>query len=197
MPIPHPIAAAFVAVVAVALAASPALADKNDKKRQKILEMRIEVLNDLYEQKPEAQDMIRKAEGYGVFSNVGINLFMVSAGGGNGVVHDNKSGKDVYMNMASAGVGLGLGIKDFRGIFIFHSRPALVNFIEKGWDFSGQADAAAKSDDKGGEENLAATVINGVTLYQLTKSGLALQATLQGTKYWKSKKLNEPKKKGI
>lgn len=186
-----------ITLVALLVVTAPALADNNDKKRQKILAMRTEVLNDLYKQKPEARDMIRKAQGYGVFSNVGINLFMVSAGGGNGVVHDNQTGKDVYMNMASAGVGLGLGIKDFRGIFIFHSRPALLNFIEKGWDFSGQADAAAKSDDKGGEENLAATVINGVTLYQLTKSGLALQATLQGTKYWKNKKLNEEKKKGI
>jgi hypothetical protein len=27
-------------------------------------------------------------------------------------------------------------------------------------------------------------------VYQLTKNGLALQATVQGTKYWKDKELN-------
>ena len=37
---------------------------------------------------------------------------------------------------------------------------------------------------------MAATVVNGASIYQLTENGLALQATLQGTKYWKSKKLN-------
>jgi lipid-binding SYLF domain-containing protein len=162
-----------------------------DKKRAKTLNMRSEVLASLYEEKPEAEQMIRVAEGYAVFSNIGINVVFFSAGGGTGVVHDNSNNKDTYMNMASAGFGLGLGVKDFRGIFIFHSRSALNRFVEYGWDFSGQADAAAKSGEKGLEENLAATAVNGVTLYQLTENGLALQATLQGTKYWKDKKLNK------
>jgi hypothetical protein len=35
-----------------------------------------------------------------------------------------------------------------------------------------------------------ATAINSVSIYQLMENGLALQATLQGTKYWKSQKLN-------
>ena len=105
-------------------------------------------------------------------------------------MHDNKSGKDTYMKMASVGIGIGLGVKDFRGIFVFHTRKALDTFINTGWDFAGQADAAAKSGDKGGEINVAGTVVNGVSLYQLTKAGLALQATLQGTKYWIDKKLN-------
>ena len=168
-----------------------AAAEASEKQRNKVLEMRAEVLENLYEQKPAAKREIRDAEGYAVFSNVGINIVMFSAGGGRGVVHDNRTGEDTFMNMASAGVGIGLGLKDFRGIFIFHTRKALDNFVEYGWDFSGQADAAAKASDKGGEENLAGTAINGVRLYQLTETGLALQATLQGTKYWKAKNLNE------
>jgi hypothetical protein len=36
----------------------------------------------------------------------------------------------------------------------------------------------------------AATLVQGVTVYQLTDQGLALQATLQGTKYWKNDDLN-------
>ena len=30
----------------------------------------------------------------------------------------------------------------------------------------------------------------GVEVYQLTKNGVALQVTLQGTKYWKDRDLN-------
>ena len=181
-------------LLALTLCASPALADKNQAKRDKILKMSDEVLERLYTEQPETREMVRKAEGYGVFSNVGINVFFVSAGGGNGVVRDNKSGEDVFMNMGTAGIGIGLGVKDFRAVFVFHSRKALDNFVEYGWDFSGQADAAAKSGDKGGEGSTAATVVNGVSIYQLTENGLALQATLQGTKYWKSEKLNAPAK---
>jgi hypothetical protein len=33
-------------------------------------------------------------------------------------------------------------------------------------------------------------LLNGITIYQLTESGLALQATVKGTKYWKDDALN-------
>jgi hypothetical protein len=33
-------------------------------------------------------------------------------------------------------------------------------------------------------------LFDGITVYQLTKSGLALQATIKGTKYWKDDELN-------
>jgi lipid-binding SYLF domain-containing protein len=170
--------------------ASPAVADKNAEKREKIRAMSEEVLARLYKEQPETREMVANAEGYGVFSNVGVNVIFFSAGGGSGLVHDNKSGKDTFMNMGTAGLGIGLGVKDFRAVFVFHSRKTLDNFIEYGWDFSGQADAAAKSGDKGGEGSVAGTVVNGASIYQLTETGLALQATLQGTKYWKSDKLN-------
>jgi lipid-binding SYLF domain-containing protein len=165
-------------------------ADKAANKRQEILDMRTQVLERLHKEKPSTRSEIKKAEGYAVFSNIGVNLILFSAGGGQGVVHDNKSGENIYMNMGSAGVGFCLGVKDFRGVFVFHNRDAMKTFIDYGWDFSGQADAAAKSGDKGDEASLSATAVNGVSLYQLTENGLALQATLQGTKYWKSKKLN-------
>jgi len=178
-----------VALLALVMA-MPALAGVEEK-RAKINQMSQEVLQRLYKEQPDTRDMVAKAEGYAVFSNVGINVIFFSAGGGSGVVNDNKSGKKTYMNMGTAGIGLGLGVKDFRAVFIFHSRKALSNFLEYGWDFSGQADAAAKSGDKGDEGSVAATAINGVSIYQLTESGLALQATLQGTKYWKSDTLND------
>ncbi|MDJ0878136.1 MAG: hypothetical protein QNI86_05965 [Halieaceae bacterium] len=172
------------------LLALPAFADSNAEKRTKIDKEAERTLERLYKEQPEVREMISKAEGYGVFSNIGVNVIFVSGGGGNGVVVDNDSGERTYMNMGSAGVGLGLGVKDFRGVFVFHSRKTLDNFIEYGWDFSAQADAAAKSSDKGGEGSVAGTIVDGATIYQLTENGLALQATLQGTKYWKSKKLN-------
>ncbi len=94
------------------------------------------------------------------------------------------------MRMFSVGGGYGLGVKDFRVVFIFHTRTAFDNFLNSGWDFSAQADAGAKSGEKGVGEEAVATVVDGVSLYQLTKAGVALQATLQGTKYYKDEDLN-------
>jgi len=158
--------------------------------RQEVLDESKEILQRLYKENPSTKAKIARAAGYATFSNIGINIVFVSAGGGSGVVHNNKTGKNTYMSMGTAGIGIGLGIKDFRAVFIFHEYDAMESFIKNGWDFSGQADAAAKSGKKGAEGSAAGTVINGVSIYQMTETGLALQATLQGTKYWKDKDLN-------
>jgi lipid-binding SYLF domain-containing protein len=94
------------------------------------------------------------------------------------------------MKMYSAGIGFGLGVKDFRGVFVFTSQEALRSFVEDGWDASAQADAAAKSADKGDAFAGGVDVAPGIKLYQLTQHGLALQATIQGTKFWTDDELN-------
>ena len=162
----------------------------SEEKRQSIQKMRNETLAELYNYAPYAKNEIRRAEGYAVFSNTGINVILLSAANGWGVAHDNKIGKDTYMKMVSGGIGIGLGVKDFRGIFVFSTDKALKHFVDKGWQAGAQVDAAAKSEEKGGALGAAIDVAPGIKLYQLTKNGLALQATIQGTKYWKDNKLN-------
>ncbi|MDH3239928.1 MAG: hypothetical protein OEO83_04600 [Alphaproteobacteria bacterium] len=174
----------------VLLLGSCASGDTTAEKRADVQKMRAETLARLYKAEPGARERIKKAAGYAVFSNVGVNLILLSAGGGWGVAHDNKTGKDAYMNMGSAGLGLGLGVKDFRGVFVFTKKKSLDWFVNEGWDASAQADAAAKAGDKGGAWAGAVDVAPGIYLYQLTEHGLALQATIQGTKYWKSSSLN-------
>jgi lipid-binding SYLF domain-containing protein len=158
-------------------------------KRQAILNMREQVLSDLYKQHPQARTEVASAPGYAVFSNWNIYLIFVSGGSGYGIVKDNRTGKNTYMKMGLAGIGLGLGLKDFRAVFIFNKRSVMEQFVNKGWEFGGQADAAAKAGEKGYAVGGEATVSD-ITIYQLTESGLALQATVQGTKYWKDDDLN-------
>lgn len=170
--------------------AAPARADEAAQKRAEIAKMRAETLADLYRIHPAAKAHLQKSVGYGVFSNVGVNLILLSAAAGSGVVRDNRSGKDVYMKMVSGGIGIGLGVKDFRGVFVFTSDKALKFFLDSGWEGSAQADAAAVAGSKGGSAAGAITVAPGMELYQITKNGLALQATIQGTKYYKDDALN-------
>ncbi len=161
-----------------------------EEKRHVVHQMRSETLAELYQVHPEARAQIEQAVGHGVFSNVGVNLILLSAGSGWGVVRNSQNGQDVYMKMLSGGIGIGLGVKDFRGVLVFTSEQALIRFVEDGWDASAQADAAAKSEDKGDAWAGAVDVAPGIKLYQLTKYGLALQATIQGTKFWKDDELS-------
>ncbi len=164
--------------------------DNPDKERKELQEARNAALGKLYAEKPATRNELKSSKGYAVFSNIGINLFIVSTERGGGILRDNRNGKDTYMKMFSAGGGLGMGIKDFSLIFVFHTVKAMEEFQRSGWDFSAQADASAESGDKGAGTEAAATVIPGTTIYQLTEAGLALQATLKGTKFWADEDLN-------
>lgn len=150
-----------------------------------------ETLQLLYKYAPEAKNMILNSYGYATFTNIGVNLVLLSAEGGKGMAHNNRTGVNTYMNMASGGLGLGLGVKDFRAVFLFEDKKTYDTFVRSGWEANAQADAAAKYEETGGAINAAETVAPGIRLYKMTQSGLALQATVQGTKYWKDEELNK------
>ncbi|MDF1875706.1 hypothetical protein JHD48_08160 [Sulfurimonas sp. SAG-AH-194-I05] len=144
----------------------------------------------LYKYAPKAKKMIASSYGYATFTNVGVNLILFSAEGGKGLAYNNHTKKRIYMNMGSGGVGFGLGVKDFRAIFIFKNKKVFNAFVNNGWEANAQADAAMKAGKDGDAVTAAITVSPGVRLYKLTQNGLALQATIQGTKYWKDGDLN-------
>ncbi len=166
--------------------------DSPDQKRAKIRKMAAATLNDLYKLQPTSKDLIQKSAGYAVFNNMGTNLFLLSTARGGGVAVNSKTKQDTFMKMISAGAGLGVGIKDYRVVFAFETNDALARFLDSGWSGSAQADAAAKTSKSGGAYSGAALVEPGVWVYQITKKGLALQLTLQGTKYYKDDDLNKP-----
>ena len=183
-----------------ALLAMPAKADlfgakgdNPDEKRAAVRKDRDEILAKVYAAHPDTKDKIQKAAGYGTFNNKNLNLFLLSSGHGYGMVVD-KSGKETFMAMGSLGGGVGLGAKDLSVVFIFKNADVMKKFIDSGWQFGGEADATAKAGDKGAaasKEGAADTGANVFEIYQMTDAGVALQATVAGTKYWKDKDLNK------
>ncbi|GAA5219023.1 YSC84-related protein [Corallincola platygyrae] len=164
-------------------------AESVEEQRANVMKMHDKALADLYEAKPDVKQKLQSAPGYAVFKNADVNLLIAAVGGGYGVVNNNSSGKKTYMKMGTAGIGLGLGVKDFRAVFIFKTEKVMNSFIESGWEFGGEADAAAKAGEDGGQASGKA-VIGDIEIYQMTESGLALQATIRGTKYWQDDELN-------
>lgn len=158
-------------------------------KRNAILEMRNKALARLYKEKPSTKNYIKEAYGYAVFSNANVNLILASFSGGYGVAHDNQQNKNTFMKMSGAGIGFGAGAKDYRVVLIFKTKVAYTDFINRGWVFGAQADATAKAGQKGASANAAANT-SVVRTYVMTEAGLALQATVQGIKYWQYDELN-------
>lgn len=193
------------------------------EKKANIRQQRDEMLAQLCAANPAMKRVVQKAAGYATFKQMNVNLLLLATANGYGVVVDNKARKEIFMRMGSLGGGVGAGVKDVRVIFIFHDLKVMKQFVQEGWQFGGQADAAAKYQDTGisAEQNVKGNVSfhdgtvatgsstdiragtqksdtttaglatrGGMEIYQFTESGIALQATVAGTKYWQDSKLN-------
>ena len=174
----------------VLLIAAPCAAKTKAQKQAEVRKAADQTLANLYQARPSAKATIKAAAGYAAFSNFGMKILLAGGGKGQGIAFDNRTKKVTYMKMLEVQAGLGMGVKKFRTIFVFETKDAMNQFINNGWEFGGQATAAAKSGDKGGSYQGAVQVMPGVWMYQLTDKGLALELTGKGTKYYKDDDLN-------
>ncbi|QDK37217.1 YSC84-related protein [Bdellovibrio sp. NC01] len=160
------------------------------KQQQEIRKNTKDILAQLYKAQPSAKALIKSAAGYAVFSNFGMKIFFAGGGSGKGIAYNQSTKKETFMKMVEVQAGLGLGVKKFRVIFVFEDQKKLNDFINSGWEAGAQATAAATEGGKGAAYQGAMSVSPGVWLYQLTDAGLAAEATIKGTKYYKDSDLN-------
>ena len=163
---------------------------KANKERQEIRTTAKDILARLYKAQPSAKAAVEKAAGHAVFSNFGMKILVAGSGTGKGVAVDNKTKKETFMKMVELQAGLGFGVKKFSLIWVFETPQTLSTFINSGWELGGQTSAGAKAGDKGAALQGALPVSPGVWVYQLTDTGVALELTAKGTKYYKDDDLN-------
>ena len=164
---------------------------KANKERQEIRKTAQDILARLYKAQPSAKAAIGKAAGYAVFSNFGMKILVAGSGTGKGVAVDNKTKKETFMKMVELQAGLGFGVKKFSLVWVFGTPETLGTFINSGWELGGQTSVAAKAGEKGAAFQGAMPIAPGVWVYQLTETGVALELTAKGTKYYKDDDLNK------
>lgn len=156
-----------------------------EEARAEIDQKASDALERLFEASSVAKSQFESAAGYAVFDTRKFS-FLITTGTGAGVAVDKATGERTYMKMATGGVNIGGGVKFYQVVFLFPDNETLNDLIEKGW--TADADAMAASGDEGA--SLGMQLENGVIVHNLSDKGLALAATLTGTKYWKDAELN-------
>jgi lipid-binding SYLF domain-containing protein len=185
-----------------------------DDKRSAVRNMRDQTLTQLYVRNPQLRETMDNAVGYAVFTN--LNMFVLAVGGGDGYgVAVDRAGKETFMRVGTIGGGIGMGMRDFRTVFFFRTQAALDRFVEAGWEFSLTSAAGAQTTDRGATAQATASVSSsghqsatmatestdatkaaaaaaeeGVEVYQLTQTGVALGAAALGTRYFLDSELN-------
>jgi len=174
-------------MTATAMAASQ---EKVQKERAEIDELSVKALQNLYTKVPSAERVIENCYAYATLSNTGIKLGIFGDAHGRGVAINNTTGERVYLRMKEMGIGLGLGVKEYDLIFVMGTEEAWNTFISGDIKFASSAEASASDGQEGGSVEGASIAAKGVWVYQMTKKGLALDASIKGTKIYGDKDLN-------
>ena len=180
-----------VGLLALSFTAASAFADTAEKaKKQAEIRGKVDTsLNAFYKADPKLKAEVANAAGYGVFGTYGLS-FLVGGAGGTGVVHDNKTKKDTFMDMAQASAGLQIGASETSYLFVFKDAASMQQFIDSGWEAGAAASAGAGAGEKTVEAGAGAGAFTGGKMYTLTKTGLQAGGAVAGTKVWKDKDLN-------
>jgi len=182
--------AAAAALVAMAMISAAALASSPDEQRREIDQAAQQTLEALYAQQPSARRAIAESAGYAVFSDMSTKIFFAGGGGGKGVAVNRESGQQTFMMMVSVSAGLGMGISKSHLVWVFETPEAYENFVNVGVELGADANLQVNPGQGGGLYDGAVEVSPGAWLYQLLDAGLALELTVQGTKYFKDPDLN-------
>jgi lipid-binding SYLF domain-containing protein len=160
--IPSLLAIAVVSLAVVAHADDGTTEEQNETRK-----MIQNTLQRLYKADPKIKAAIEGAAGYAIVSITGVKIVVAGSGKGEGIAVNNKSKSETFMKRIELQAGLGFGVKKVRLIFVFDNEKALNSFINSGWDFGGQSKAPAKTGHKGRARTGAASVSDGVWMYQL------------------------------
>ncbi len=185
--------AAAPAAVQPAAKAKPAAAatvTKEDKERAELRTKTYRALLDLYKRNPKSRKAIQNAFGYAVFVDTSYSAGFLGGGHGRGRAINQHSGREVFMKMGEMKLGLGLGVRQSNIIFVFGNEDAFNSFITRGWNFGGQAVAAAEDGVHGDSLEGSFQVAPGMWMYQVTTKGLAAELSVKGTRFYVDKDLN-------
>jgi lipid-binding SYLF domain-containing protein len=178
---------AAAALLVVACAGTPPSEKAN--KQAEVRQATQTSLGKFYQADPTLESQVTSAPGYAVFTTYGLS-FIVGGAGGKGVVHNNQTGTDTFMDAAQASAGAQIGAAETDTLIIFKTADAMQKFIDKGWVAGAGAVAQAGAKGESVGPGVGENVIADAKYYTLTPNGLQAGVAVAGTKYWKSSDLN-------
>ena len=178
------------AVVALLVAACATTSSESTSSKQaEVRQATQKSLSKFYQANPQLQADVGNAPGYAVFTTYGLS-FIVGGAGGKGLVHNNHTGTDTFMDTAQASAGAQIGAAETDTLIIFKTAEAMQKFIDKGWGAGAGAVAQAGAKGESTGPGKGEDVIADARYYTLTPNGLQAGVAVAGTKYWKSSDLN-------
>lgn len=161
------------------------------QKRDNIEKMKQETLAEFYLDKPEVKQILTTAPGYAVFKNFAMGI-IPGGGSGYGVLVNNMTKEQTYMQMGQFSLGLILMVKDCRTLLVFDDPKILEEFTKENWIVGGTAEGVFNFGELGAQTNATGYFGHGIRVYELTENGVSLRAYVPLIKYSPYNQLNNP-----
>lgn len=160
-----------------------------EEQRSRVDALAFGTLDRLFSADPEAHSLFDRGCGWAVFT-VRQVAAAATAGYGYGLAMRRDETERVYMKMATGGIGFSYGMGGFASelVVLLEDEAAFRRFVEQGFEVT----AEARGEVGGVRADVAQPFARGVAIYRVTESGLRLEATLFGTRFWPDDALNRP-----
>ncbi len=144
-------------------------------------------LDRLFSTDPETHVLFDRSFGWAAFTVRQIAVG-ATAGYGFGLAMRRDETERIYMKMATGGVGFSYGMGGFASelVVLLEDEAAFTRFVVEGFEVS----AEARSSVGGESADVAKPFGRGISIYRVTESGMRLEATLFGTRFWPDEALN-------
>jgi len=166
-------------ILAVALLNSCATTlsdDEQQAKRTELDEMADGTIATLLETHPEANELLEQCSGYAVIKMQVTKVPVVGAGGGYGVVQDERTGVRSYTKVSRFEVGGGLGTQKYKVIIFFSDEKLLDRALAGAWHFDAGAEATAGTETIEGNVNQSN---EGYRAFKIGESGAVATVTIR------------------
>ena len=176
-------AVALLAAIALPSGHAAAADDKmtaaeKQAERDARLKLAADGLEKLYAVDPKAREAVEKAPGYAVFDISSIYALLLVGQKGAGVLFNNATKKPTFMLSSRVGTGPGVGKQRVFQIFVFKTKGAMDQFVLAG-GLGGDVSGSVST----GTDGTVRSFNPQIDIYQISVSGMALQASWGGTVY--------------
>lgn len=182
--------AAFAAAALVSVGVAAQAGEKEEKiqqDRQRLTEMAEQAMSEVIEKHASAAELSKQAYGYAVFDATKGGLFVVGVGG-TGVAIPTQGGKETFMHVGGAGIGLALGSENFRIVLLLEDEDTFDRFVHGEWHASFEAQPTV---GRAGAAVAKPLRNRGIKAYRVTGAGLMTDLDVAGLRFWPSRRLNE------
>ncbi len=149
-------------------------ATERETKRNQLDEMAEAAIAGLIEQDPSLQQKLDESLGYAVANMKVTKIPIVGAGGGEGVLINNKTDEHTYFTVSRFDIGGGWGARSYKILLLLETEEMLDRLHGGTWEYQAGVEASAGT---ASAEGSSGALNEGYTVHVLSDGGASATAT--------------------